>query len=160
VTAVGHPFRARLARGLVHVRLGEVHRHGGGACKRRQERTEAERHGDRDGAGFVDYQRATDRGLVNQGWKDSFDAISFASGQLAEPPIALAEVQGYVYAAYLARAHLAHGVGEEDLARHWTTKAADLKRAFNQAFWLPDRGFYALALDAAPRPAAASRRGT
>lgn len=111
-----------------------------------------ERYGDRDGDGFVEYQRATDSGLPNQGWKDSFDGISFASGQLAEPPIALAEVQGYVYAAYLARAHFARGVGDEDLAQYWAAKAADLKHAFNEAFWLPDRGYYALALDAAKRP--------
>jgi glycogen debranching enzyme len=111
-----------------------------------------ERYGDRDGDGFVEYQRATDRGLANQGWKDSFDGISFASGQLAEPPIALAEVQGYVYAAYVARAHFARSVGDEDLARHWAAKAADLKCAFNKAFWLPDRGYYALALDAGKRP--------
>lgn len=111
-----------------------------------------EHYGDRDGDGFVEYQRATDRGLPNQGWKDSFDGISFASGQLAEPPIALAEVQGYVYAAYLARAHFARGCGDEDQARHWATKAANLKRAFNEAFWLADRGYYALALDGAKRP--------
>ena len=70
-----------------------------------------ERFGDSDGDGFVEYQRATDRGLANQGWKDSFDAISFAGGALAEPPIALAEVQGYVYAAYVARAHFARQSG-------------------------------------------------
>ena len=64
-------------------------------------------YGDRDGDGFVEYQRSTDRGLVHQGWKDSFDGINFANGRLAEPPIALCEVQGYVYAAYLARARIA-----------------------------------------------------
>jgi glycogen debranching enzyme len=111
-----------------------------------------ENYGDRDGDGFVEYQRATDRGLVNQGWKDSFDAISFASGALAEPPIALAEVQGYVYAAYLARAHFAREAGEQDAAAHWTDKASALKRRFNEAFWLPDRGYYALALDRDKRP--------
>jgi len=111
-----------------------------------------ERYGDRDGDGFVEYQRATDRGLPNQGWKDSFDGINFASGQPAEPPIALAEVQGYVYAAYLARAHFAHEAGDVELARHWAAKATDLKRAFNEAFWLPDRGYFALALDADKRP--------
>ncbi|MEO7194631.1 MAG: glycogen debranching N-terminal domain-containing protein [Pseudonocardiaceae bacterium] len=111
-----------------------------------------ERYGDRDGDGFVEYQRATDRGLANQGWKDSFDGISFASGQLAEPPIALAEVQGYVYAAYLARSQLALGVGDADQAQHWAAKATELKRAFNEAFWLPDLGYYALALDSAKRP--------
>ncbi|HEY7147347.1 MAG TPA: glycogen debranching N-terminal domain-containing protein [Streptosporangiaceae bacterium] len=111
-----------------------------------------ENFGDRDGDGFVEYQRATDRGLGNQGWKDSFDAISFASGGLAEPPIALAEVQGYVYSAYLARAHFAREAGDEDAAGHWADRAAALKRRFNEAFWLPDRGYFALALDRDKRP--------
>ncbi len=108
--------------------------------------------GDRDGDGFVEYQRATDRGLANQGWKDSFDAISFATGTLAEPPIALAEVQGYVYAAYLARAHFAREAGDEETALHWTGKADTLKCQFNDAFWLPDRGYFAIALDRDKRP--------
>ena len=110
------------------------------------------RYGDRDGDGFVEYQRATDRGLVNQGWKDSFDAISFANGSYAEPPIALAEVQGYVYAAYLARAHFARETGDDDVAEHWAARARELKRRFNETFWLPERGHYALALDADKRP--------
>ncbi|HEV2086976.1 MAG TPA: glycogen debranching N-terminal domain-containing protein [Cryptosporangiaceae bacterium] len=111
-----------------------------------------QRHGDRDGDGFVEYRRATDRGLVNQGWKDSFDAITFATGALAEPPIALAEVQGYVYAAYRARAELADEAGDGASAADWAARAADLKRRFNEAFWLPDRGYFAMALDAAKRP--------
>jgi glycogen debranching enzyme len=111
-----------------------------------------EQFGDRDGDGFVEYQRATDRGLANQGWKDSFDAISFADGVLAEPPIALAEVQGYVYAAYLARAHFAREAGDDAVAQHWTGQAGALKRRFNEAFWLPDRGYFALALDRDKRP--------
>ena len=73
-----------------------------------------EQFGDRDGDGFIEYQRATDRGLVNQGWKDSFDGINFAAGDLAQPPIALAEVQGYAYAAFLARAHFAREAGDVD----------------------------------------------
>ena len=111
-----------------------------------------ERFGDRDGDGFVEYQRATDRGLVNQGWKDSFDGINFAGGDLAKPPIALAEVQGYAYAAFLARAHFARESGEVDLARHWSERAQRLKKRFNEAFWLPDRGYFAIALDAEKRP--------
>ena len=109
-------------------------------------------HGDRDGDGFVEYQRATDQGLANQGWKDSYDGITFASGQIAEPPIALAEIQGYVYAAYLARAHLARERGETDAAAHWSARAARLRRDFNRAFWLPDRGYFALGLDGGKRP--------
>ncbi len=108
--------------------------------------------GDRDGDGFVEYQRATGQGLVNQGWKDSFDGITFASGRIAEPPIALAEVQGYVYAAYLARAHFAAERGETEAARHWSARAHKLRRDFNRAFWLPDRGYFALGLDADKRP--------
>ena len=96
--------------------------------------------------------RATDRGLVNQGWKDSFDGINFATGDLAQPPIALAEVQGYAYAAFLARAHFAREAGEVDLARHWSDRAHRLKQRFNEAFWLPDRGYFAVALDAEKRP--------
>src|SRR5262249_4374124 len=75
--------------------------------------------GDRDGDGFVEYQRATDQGLVNQGWKDSYDGITFASGQIAEAPIALAEVQGYVFAAYVARAQFAGERGDTATAQHW-----------------------------------------
>ncbi len=118
-------------------------------------------YGDRDGDGFVEYQRATDRGLLHQGWKDSFDAISYAGGRLAEPPIALAEVQGYVYGAYLARAHFARTAGDHDLSGHWSALAADLKRRFNEQFWLPERGYYALGLDADKRPidALASNQG-
>jgi len=111
-----------------------------------------ERFGDRDGDGFIEYQRATDRGLLNQGWKDSFDGINFAAGDLAKPPIALAEVQGYAYAAFLARAHFAREAGEVDMARHWSERAQRLKKRFNEAFWLPDRGYFAIALDAEKRP--------
>jgi len=108
--------------------------------------------GDRDGDGFIEYQRATDRGLVNQGWKDSFDGINFAAGDLARPPIALAEVQGYAYAAFLARSHFAREAGDLDVARHWSERAHRLKEQFNDAFWLPDRGHFAVALDAEKRP--------
>ncbi len=110
-----------------------------------------EQFGDRDGDGFIEYQRATDRGLANQGWKDSFDGINFAAGDLARPPIALAEVQGYVYAAFLARAHFAREARDLDVARHWSKKAHRLKQQFNEAFWMPDRGYFAVALDAEKR---------
>ncbi|MCW2764236.1 MAG: Amylo-alpha,6-glucosidase [Nocardioides sp.] len=111
-----------------------------------------EDYGDLDGDGFVEYQRTSERGLVNQGWKDSADGITFADGRVAKPPIALCEVQAYVYAAYLTRAHLARESGEESEARHWADKSDRLKRRFNQQFWLPDRGWYALGLDADKRP--------
>lgn len=106
-----------------------------------------ERDGDRDGDGFVEYARLNDFGLVNQGWKDSWDGVNFADGALAEPPIALCEVQGYVYAAYLARALLATMRDDEDGARVWVAKAEDLKARFNESFWMPDRGCFAIALD-------------
>ncbi len=106
-----------------------------------------EEYGDRDGDGFVEYVRATERGLYNQGWKDSFDGINFASGKLAEPPTALCEVQGYVYAAYVARAQIARGFGDEATAHSYTVRAEKLKEAFNERFWLEDRGYFALGLD-------------
>jgi glycogen debranching enzyme len=111
-----------------------------------------EEFGDRDGDGFVEYERATPRGLANQGWKDSFDGVSFADGTLAEPPIALCEVQGYVYAAYLARAHIARHAGDEPTARDFETRAARLKAAFNEQFWLDERGYFAMGLDGKKRP--------
>lgn len=109
-------------------------------------------YGDRDGDGFVEYQRATPHGLRNQGWKDSHDSIAFADGTLAETPIALAEVQGYVYAAQLARADIAHLLGEERDAAHWRERAAVTKQQFNERFWLPERGTFAIALDGDKRP--------
>jgi glycogen debranching enzyme len=108
--------------------------------------------GDIDGDGFVEYNRKTTHGLVNQGWKDSWDGINFADGTIAEAPIALAEVQAYVYAAYRARAQLAKHGGDERGAAYWRKKAKQLKRDFNDRFWLPDRGWYAVGLDAAKRP--------
>ena len=109
-------------------------------------------YGDADGDGFVEYERATEAGLVNQGWKDSFDGITFPSGALPHAPIALAEVQGYVYGALRARADLAEALGDHERARRLTDRAADLKLRFNERFWLPHRGYYALALDAEKQP--------
>lgn len=111
-----------------------------------------EEYGDRDGDGFVEYQRATDRGLRNQGWKDSFDGVTFARGRIAEPPIALCEVQGYVYAAYVARAQIARGRGDVTLAVDYEQRAARLKARFNEQFWLEDEGYFALGLDGDKRP--------
>ncbi|MET0929797.1 MAG: amylo-alpha-1,6-glucosidase, partial [Aeromicrobium sp.] len=117
--------------------------------------------GDRDGDGFVEYERASDRGLVNQGWKDSWDGITFADGHPARAPLALCEVQGYVYDAYRTRAGLARLVGEQDVAQEWDERAQTLKLAFNERFWLADRGWFALALDREGRPvdACASNMG-
>jgi glycogen debranching enzyme len=111
-----------------------------------------ERFGDRDGDGYVEYERADERGLANQGWKDSWDAIRFADGRFARTPIALAEVQGYVYAAYVARAHFAEEAGDDQERRRWASKALDLRRRFNEDFWLDQHGTFALALDGDKRP--------
>jgi glycogen debranching enzyme len=96
-------------------------------------------------------RRATERGLYNQGWNDSSDGINFANGKPAEPPTALCEVQGDVYAAYLARARIARGFGDEATARSYTMRAAKLKGAFNERYWLEDRGYFALGLDGEKR---------
>ncbi len=109
-------------------------------------------YGDRDGDGYVEYQRASDRGLQNQGWKDSFDGVRFANGDLPKSPIAICEVQGYVYAAYLAAAFFAEEAGDPAKAAMWRSRAAELKRRFNEDFWLEDRGWFAIGLDAQKRP--------
>ena len=109
-------------------------------------------YGDVDGDGFVEYQRKTNRGIANQGWKDSFDGINFADGTLARTPIALAEVQAYVYAAYSARSHFAQEAGDDVAAHTWAAKASKLKADFNERFWLADEGFFAVGLDADKRP--------
>ncbi len=108
-------------------------------------------HGDRDGDGFVEYGRTTELGLANQGWKDSFDGITFADGTMAEPPIALAEVQGYVYAAFLAKSHFCTEREDVAGADYWAQKAQDLKDEFNRKFWIADNGYFALGLDGQKR---------
>ncbi|HVV81669.1 MAG TPA: glycogen debranching N-terminal domain-containing protein [Kofleriaceae bacterium] len=108
--------------------------------------------GDLDGDGFVEYARRTAAGLASQGWKDSQDSISHANGDLAEGPIALCEVQGYVHAARRAAAELARVLGDHDRARHLEEQAAALRARFEQAFWSEELGTYALALDGAKRP--------
>jgi glycogen debranching enzyme len=108
--------------------------------------------GDRDDDGYVEYLRTSDRGLRNQGWKDSHDSIRFEDGTLAEPPIALCEVQGYVYGALVARSHFATERGDDEFAEELRTRAADLKARFNRDFWLEDRGWLAMGLDRDKRP--------
>ncbi|MEV8148044.1 glycogen debranching N-terminal domain-containing protein [Arthrobacter sp. NPDC080073] len=108
-------------------------------------------YGDKDGDGFVEYERLNDQGLINQGWKDSWDGINFADGRLAEPPIALCEVQALVYTALLSRAWMAYDAGDSPLAARLTGEAAQLKKRFNEQFWMPDRGYYAIALDGKKR---------
>jgi glycogen debranching enzyme len=104
--------------------------------------------GDRDGDGFVEYGRLSGSGLLHQGWKDSDDAIFHADGTLAEPPVALCEVQGYVYAAKVAGAKLAAAIERSDEASGLAQEAHALRTRFNQTFWCDDLSTYALALDA------------
>ena len=108
--------------------------------------------GDPDKDGFVEYQRATEQGLANQGWKDSFDAIFHADGQLAEGYIALAEVQGYVFAGKRLAARCARRLGLIDQAAQLESAALLLAERFEEAFWCEELGTYALALDGAKRP--------
>ena len=111
-----------------------------------------ERYGDRDGDGFVEYFRATGQGLQNQGWKDSWDSVFHADGSLAQGPIALCEVQGYVYAARLAMATIGRRLGHDEIAAAQEKKAEALRLAFEAAYWCEEIGTYALALDGQKRP--------
>jgi glycogen debranching enzyme len=108
--------------------------------------------GDPDRDGFLEYHRADEQGLVNQGWKDSHDAIFHADGSIARGPIALCEVQGYVYAAKRLVARGARRLGKHKLADALDTQAAKLAEKFEAAFWCPGMGTYALALDGQKRP--------
>jgi glycogen debranching enzyme len=106
-----------------------------------------DRYGDRDGDGYVEYEKRAPRGLDNQGWKDSNDAIVHPDGTKAKGPIALVEVQGYVYDAKSRVADLARAMGDEALAERLEKEAEDLKERFNRDFWMEKEGYYALALD-------------
>ncbi|UVJ40012.1 glycogen debranching N-terminal domain-containing protein [Arthrobacter sp. CJ23] len=118
-------------------------------------------YGDRDGDGFVEYGRPNVHGLIHQGWKDSWDGINFADGTLAEPPLALCEVQAYVHGAYTSRAWMAYDDGDLTLAAELQERADRIKQKFNEEFWLPNKGYYAVALDRDKRPvdACASNMG-
>jgi glycogen debranching enzyme len=111
-----------------------------------------DRYGDRDGDSFVEYSRYSSHGLVQQGWKDSNDSVFHADGSLADPPIALCEVQGYVYAAKRAAARLAAALEKFDRADSLEAQARDLKTRFEEAFWCDDLHTYALALDGDKKP--------
>jgi glycogen debranching enzyme len=108
--------------------------------------------GDMDGDGFVEYARGAETGLSNQGWKDSFDSTFHADGRLAEGPIALVEVQGYVYLAKRLAAECARALGKADRADVLEVQAQELRRRFERAFWCKDLGTYALALDGDKMP--------
>ena len=111
-----------------------------------------DRHGDRDGDLFVEYARRSSTGLVQQGWKDSQDSVFHADGSLADGPIALCEVQGYVYQAKLRAAALADALGETARADRLRHDAEQLRAAFEEKFWCEELSCYALALDGAKRP--------
>jgi glycogen debranching enzyme len=108
--------------------------------------------GDLDRDGFVEYHRQNEDGLINQGWKDSHDSIFHADGKLAEGPIALAEVQGYVYVAKRTLARCAERLGKHERAVALDNQASKLADQFERAFWCEDLGTYALALDGRKRP--------
>ncbi len=110
------------------------------------------RYGDRDGDGLLEYQRDSDIGLVNQGWKDSNDSIRFRDGRIADPPIALVEVQGYAWDARRRTAELARALGHRDEADRLEQEADQLRRALRERYWLADRSFFAEALDGRKRP--------
>lgn len=111
-----------------------------------------DRYGDRDGDGYIEYERKTEVGLENQCWKDSWNSIMFSDGTIAKPPIATCEIQGYAYDAKRRCARLAREVfKDEKLAERLDQEAAALKERFNRDFWIPDRKFFALALDGTKR---------
>jgi glycogen debranching enzyme len=109
-------------------------------------------YGDPDGDGFVEYARQSSQGLAVQGWKDSFDSVFHADGTLAEGPVALCEVQGYVYAARIAAAQIAELLGDEKKANTLRQQAEQLRRRFEDTFWCEELGTYALALDGKKQP--------
>jgi glycogen debranching enzyme len=108
-----------------------------------------DKYGDRDGDGFVEYERRTEHGLENQSWKDSWDSQRFHDGRLADAPIAPCEVQGYVYDAKRRIADVAREVWRDRaLADRLDREADELRARFDEAFWVDERGgYYALALD-------------
>jgi glycogen debranching enzyme len=111
-----------------------------------------DRDGDPDGDGFVEYQRRCENGLLHQGWKDSDDAVFHADGTPAAGPIALCEVQGYVYAARRAASTVAAVLGQAERAAELQRRAEALRQRFEEAFWCEELGTYALALDGDKRP--------
>lgn len=109
-------------------------------------------YGDVMGDGYLASIKRSAKGLVNQGWKDSWDSVVHANGELAQAPVALAEVQGYAYAARRRMAPLLEALGEDDLAADLRERAARLREQFDRDFWLADQRFFAMALDGARRP--------
>jgi glycogen debranching enzyme len=112
-----------------------------------------ESYGDVDGDGFIEYQRQSGSGLTNQGWKDSYDAITYRSGELVRAPIALVEVQAYAYAARRGAGIMYRALGDVAEANRQDYVAQWLKDEFNRRFWLEAEGTYCLALDGEKKPA-------
>ncbi|HEY1788698.1 MAG TPA: amylo-alpha-1,6-glucosidase [Verrucomicrobiae bacterium] len=111
-----------------------------------------DKYGDSDGDGFVEYCRRATGGLGNQGWKDADDSVFHADGTLAQPPIALCEVQGYVYEAKLKIARLADVLRHTEMAAELRASAIQLRKRFHEAFWCENIGSYAIALDGNKQP--------
>jgi glycogen debranching enzyme len=111
-----------------------------------------DKYGDRDGDGFVEYSSRASGGLSNQGWKDAEDSVFHVDGTLVKPPIALCEVQGYVYEAKLKAARLAEVLGHRERAHELRQAAQRLKERFHEAFWCEKIGSYAIALDGKKEP--------
>jgi glycogen debranching enzyme len=105
------------------------------------------KYGDLDGDGFLEYQRRSPKGLINEGWKDSWDANMHRDGRVAEPPIALAEVQGYQYDAKFRMASLLRLFGDAKTADRLKKEAVELAKKFEKAYWMPEQNFYSMALD-------------
>jgi glycogen debranching enzyme len=108
--------------------------------------------GDPDSDGFIDYERHSQTGLIQQGWKDSYDSVFHADGSLANPPIALCEIQGYAYQAWHGAATLARALGHLKEHRDWRARALRLRSRFDDAFWCDDISTFALALDGTKQP--------
>jgi glycogen debranching enzyme len=111
-----------------------------------------DQYGDRDGDGFIEYERRSATGLVHQGWKDSQDSVFHADGSLADPPIALCEVQAYVYDARQRAAAMADALGQPTRSERLRRQAEQLRAAFEDRFWCDAESIYALALDGGKRP--------
>ncbi|TYR35738.1 amylo-alpha-1,6-glucosidase [Sphingobacterium phlebotomi] len=111
-----------------------------------------DKYGDIDGDGFVEYIHKSENGLTNQGWKDSFDSIMHENNQLADPPIALCEVQSYVYGAKNHAGKLALELGNQNLSMKWFNEASALKKSFSEHFWDEELSSFVLALDGHKKP--------
>jgi glycogen debranching enzyme len=111
-----------------------------------------DRYGDIDGDMFIEYERKKKSGLSNQGWKDSYDAVSYSDGRIAEAPIALCEVQGYVYDAWIKASLLARYLGFTDKSINLAERASKLKQKFSESFWSEEKSTFYLALDGEKKP--------